>query len=1096
MEFRMLQRLLFVLIGLALAGVQPAFAKNPPPSCPNQIIDHDAIRALTEKMLIKVVRPVLEEAGRFGGSGIQIDLPNNGLGRIDVRTSHGTFHIQLTREDKPEDRDLGQAIPPFEFDPDFRMTGVVLIQERWLEDSFLKRDKNLELIQGLVRCLMIGDPNVSPHMRSPRAPDSQESELSYLQQDVFAEAMKAIARYRTREPNRVPRLGIMGPGGMGKTILVGKIAKEFFASRGQTDGVVVFTVHSDSILNSAHDKLVRELGLREDEVWVHYGNSKRKALPPNPSKIKLVLTSRTGLKQLCEREHIDQVVKPGGRKRSTLLVKDEAQHIPAADGEEGGEYMQAMAHLEGKIGVTPELDDTSKRLLNEQDLILMISATLTHSTNPGLISDRRFLDSSVIGVLLDDAEQDQLRRGNNTDVMNLAVTQSLRAMVRGYLAWINFVKVELIRDSDGKKVLNRTVVEPDENGQMVRREVVDQGAVDKVAKQIMAVRAEHPQVVNRTLIFVDGTRRAELWSQMLQEKLRELEGNLAHPSVVHHHSSRASSFSDAEDWLMDRQVKRYTRGGTLLGTDYNTDSDRATHKYVVVDSKMGEGTDVPCINMIVIAREVDATDTGAMVRLFQNILRGTRVFAYKQRLHLLDYSGAVTPLLERRLTLRPLIVKEDDDGGEDDGDDEPKPPPPPTGDPLATQMGLFGQNPITELILAAQSGQATEYGSDVSIEDVWLLRRMPFDTQRPEGQHLAKMVLKLLRSTESVDIASLWSGSESDKAFARKLNASGLSALVEQYKSIHARIKLVFKDYADFMALKDAGMLPDEAERNALELMLVEAGNALSSDIVILDFGQKTRKYVMSLDPMRGKPMQMTLVYRGDGRMDPKLLENMEELYRAVGDQRTGGLYELEHQSFWMNTLEASTDKRVIKIVGENVWPFLYADVGRHVWTNQTESGPNRGNGALHSKDVVVFAEAEQEADLLALPKPVRDKMTPLATTSSGFPIVRKYDAKANPTPEIRSNDFPLMPGPMRAGAYIQSGKLLLDPRGMRDYASILRRNMSVYFIPLLEQELMGVQPYLPKPPAADAASPVADVAPPSDGETPTADPTSPPDQP
>ncbi|MBY0371628.1 AAA family ATPase, partial [bacterium] len=751
---------------LEAADTAMGYGPNPIGAPSKYKMDAPGQDRMANALFATVIRPVLEEGGRLGNAPTTWRRVNSPYLGWDVSTQNGTYTFLITHAAKPTDDELGNSVPEVKFDitSGNRMHGTAYFQERWLEPGFLKDEKNVQLLQGFVRALMIGDPDVSPHMRSPRAGDKEESVLSYMQQTVMRDSMRAIAAYKAREPKRVPRVGIVGPGGMGKTILVTALAKALFEGKlieaiqqAKVDnGLVVFAVESDSVLKSALEKIVRELDLDPKDVWAFFGQNKQHEPVVQIGKVRVLLTSRTGLFKLCESGKMAELIGRGAKKRRTILVLDEAQHIPAQDLEtqKKGQFIQSLQTLEGVILDKPGHDQTQNALLDENDLIVAISATMTHSSVGGLIKGRQFLDRSIVGVLLDEEETRQLMNGDNNTILELAARQAKRAMVLGYLAWINIVRVQPIRDPDGKSVLNRKTIGVGEDGAPAKFEVVEPRVIQDVADQILALRKQKPHIKQRALIFVEGMHRSNEFAKQLQAEIdrRGAEAGDLPSQVCPFHSGKGS-FADTQDWMQDRRVCTLNaRGNIVLGNDYSTPQSVNSHKFAVVDSIIGEGADLPNINMIIIARDVNVNDTGSIMRLYQNILRGTRVYAFKQELLLIDYSGVVNDFFDGKLNVRPLdFADPEEEGPPGGGSDGPSLP---VAGALLHSLGALKEDQITRLVLDAQEGIASEYGS-APPQDIFLLKRAPFHMSRPEGQELAKLLLQLVRDAAKLDRGAL-----------------------------------------------------------------------------------------------------------------------------------------------------------------------------------------------------------------------------------------------------------------------------------------------------------------------------------------------------
>lgn len=1017
-------------------------------------IKPEVAEELRRNLLFRVLRPVLEEGGRFGEQITYHQAEGDFLG-WDVSTPNGTFTFLITNDEKPKDEELGETVPEYHYDGN-RMTGTALFQERWLTSEKLKDKGHLQLLQGIARALMIGDPDVSPHMRARTANADEESVLSYIQRENHQKSTEQLEAYKKANPKRVPRVGVFGPGGIGKTILFSGLARYVFERNQDENGLIIFAVESEEVLNSAFEKLTRELGLKPNQVWNYYGRYKQNQPLGKPKEVRVLLTTRTGLNSLCRAGTLlREVIGKGKTKRSVVLGLDEAQHVPAAKASGPGQFLEALRFFEGEIGDTPAKDKIKDRVLDENDAIICISATMTHSQNPGLIRERRFLDRSIVGMFLTDEETEQLKNGDHQVVMELAARQVRRAMALGYLAWINFVDTKPVNDPAGRSVLNRKVVEINEKThQPELKEVVEPTLIKDVVDKILENRKKNPHMMQRALIFVEGTHRSNLFAEMLQEELRKREEGVEFDSVVHPFHSKAGSFDDTSDWLQDRQVRRVNgRGNIVLGTDYGTDQDKATHKFAVVDSIVGEGADLPNVNMIIIARDVNDKDTGSVARLYQNILRGTRVYPFKQRLFLIDYSLVVNAFLMEQLKLKKLsgAPRPSEPGG---------PKPKVTG-AVAHDLHAQIQDEIADLILAAQSGKPTEYGN-IPPEEVFLLRRAHFLMSRPEGQELAQASLGLVKAVASLDLPRITAETRGRK-MVESLNRQGLSALGIQYVALRDQILQHFEEHRSFLRMVDAGDFAgneDFMEEQRQELR--DKANELSGSTSIYGFWNDIKKWMEVQDPLRRVPLTLDLHYVTGGRGDTMVIENLVALYQELHgtDSR---LQDREHQTFDVSVLGPITEYGAkIRISGTNVWPYLFRETGLHVWPNQMRGG------RPHAKTVDAHFDGKPDnAKLLLLPRDIaafieNDNASP---TSSNARHVRNYDIKNN---LITSQDDYPMPGPMSARSIQRSGRLVLTEQGREDFVNIFRRNACLYYLALVQKHFDALKPFLPPEPPAE----------------------------
>ncbi len=466
----------------------------------------------------------------------------------------------------------------------------------FLNPTWLSSETGVRTLQDQLRSAFRADTQLHPHLRPVDLVDDVGSVLSQPQN----EAIEALLKMAPKTPSKASAwLGLVMPPGMGKTTTsCHYLIKQGLKYNGKPGWKkrpkVLFVVENKLILQSAVDTYARELGF--DKVAQVYGVDADQI----DDDAEMIGITRSSYHARIDLIHELLRSDPG---QPWFIVMDEAHHLGKNDGQ-----FNAI------------LEDLSSNM-DHRHLGLTLSATLWHEDSELV---ERLLEGKVYGPLLNPEELIQLQNGRN--LPELTRIQTLRAMQRGYLTAMN--SLSIITEIDGSSAarhFDTSISYSDPAGRHMA-EIIK-------AKRIL-------NVPDRGAIFFRTTDQANEYAKKLSGRnyldtqVRPLHGKMSDTQI-----------QDTMDWIRNKG-------------SYDSKIQRKTHKYITVVSMLNEGTDIPELNLVTIAKTYSKSAAGFKA-LIQNVGRGTRPGT--EGLRLIDYSGFSKILIDTAHFVMPLNSGQSDD---------------------------------------------------------------------------------------------------------------------------------------------------------------------------------------------------------------------------------------------------------------------------------------------------------------------------------------------------------------------------------------------------------------------------------------------------
>jgi hypothetical protein len=493
------------------------------------------------------------------------------------------------------------------------VVSTIGIHPDWLADGAVETAPNaarhLEHLRGLVRAAFAGDAYLHPQQKAPDAAPADRFVESAIQQ-VTIQGLSTLYRFSMLDDAGRPlRMGLMAPGGIGKTFLCARFMRAVFEAE-----KVVLVVDNNDILDQSRFAYAREFGLRVGELLTIYDNLSQGVLDPNR---RILLINRTMLNRRW-----DEVVAWMGNAR-TGFVFDEAHHLGRGQG--AREFQQIF----DRFNSDPRMLANIARQAPQRPhyLGLLASATFWHGdtdliVNPTYLGVRNLPAGTrpygkIYGPLLHDDERilitrnfgrnqqrivdmgtepEALRRGEATP--EIARRQLLRAMGLGYLARLSHSDLheDVIRGPNGEELPAFEVVRRiDAREVKIERTSIAYQLLEKVYQQLVGMRSHTagdvsrsvpPEQIaalapspNRVLVLVRRTQVAnEVRDQLRAIAAAHGDGNTEVRTV--HTSPGSDNREDTLAWFRSEGA-------------YDNPGDRAVNKVLVVDQLVNEGVDVP-----------------------------------------------------------------------------------------------------------------------------------------------------------------------------------------------------------------------------------------------------------------------------------------------------------------------------------------------------------------------------------------------------------------------------------------------------------------------------------------------------------------------
>lgn len=730
----------------------PAGPPAPGPGCALPL-GFDRFR---EIVIDRVLRHVLDEkdpaiwpealaGGLAANFRVNIDTTNL---RIDFQTPRGYYRIGIN--DQVDADQLGQLV-------DAQLPRVLVqavganggpqvistigVHPTWITNGVLESGtegpRHLEHLRGLVRAGLAGDAFVHPQQRSPLSDPEARLNESALQQLTIAELTSLYRFSMIDDAGRALRIGLMAPGGIGKTFICARFMRVVHEAE-----KVIIVVDNNDILDQTRYAYTREFGARLGELLTIYDAHSQSTLDPTRN---ILLINRTMLNRRW-----NDVMRWMGKKR-TGFVFDEAHHLGRNSG--AREFQEIFRRFNTDPHMLAQIAKQDPK--RPHYLGLLASATFWHG-DTHLILDPQFLGvrnlpegaepyGKIYGPLLYDSERivlersffrgqmrsvdmgtepEALRHGRATP--EIARRQLLRAMGLGYLARLSHS--DMHRDvithtppggGTPVQVPAFEVVRRIDSGTVrVERTSIAYDLLERVYKQLQGMRnhtdgdvsrALTPEQVatlaptpNRALVLVRRTQVAnEVRDQLQAIAAAHNDPNTEVRTV---HSSQGSD--PREDTLM-----WFRNEGP-----YNTPRDRAANKILVVDSLINEGVDVPDTNAVVLLRPFAAAEEGSVRRLIQVVTRASRTADWKTHMEIIDFSGASEHL--RNI----LAIGTQNYGGGAGGSPGGR-----TVIEVDIRPGPLSEDVTRVSFINAQPTNLTAFASEV---DRWIATRAPFDDAR------------------------------------------------------------------------------------------------------------------------------------------------------------------------------------------------------------------------------------------------------------------------------------------------------------------------------------------------------------------------------
>ncbi len=594
----------------------------------------DVKRRLEEDILL----PVLTE-GRAAGVKSEIEaLDRNGL---RIRTADGRYDVIIDRNTVFDE--LGQVVPPIRYEGN-RVTGRVYIHPDWLSEENMKNPVHVYMLRGLIRSMVRAD-EVHSHMGARNEDERftylpSEMQAFTIQQLVqsFRNGKVALEAAQQHKPNVS---GLMAPPGYGKTVISLLLANHLFGgnynkpeeARIPETSAIIVAVENVDILDSWYEKAKNYFHLDASEIAVVYeSNLKGVKRSRISEKCKLVLTTRTGA-----HKNLDILTDFMHSKPKHLAILDEGHNaglvVNAEEaGKATGQYQDILARW--------------RRSLDENSNVLFLSATMWHQSSQ-MIVDKNLINGNLVAPFLTVHEVELVRQG--LYVERLAVTAMMRAMYSGYSSpWLKTTSASVIDRQTGEEKL---FIKEMRGSELI--ETLDREVLRSIARDIVQARRTG-EPVDRGLIFVRGTDRANLVAKELQTEVRRIEKELGmdQNTLVNPYHTGVGSLADGVGFLKDTEAQE--------------------GRYLVVDRKFSEGVDAPPVNRIIMLRPVDLRDEHQVRSVVQAVTRAIRVSLGKINFKVIDYSGKIDQLLQLPDRIRTQTVPRDGNEGSEGGTGRPR----------------------------------------------------------------------------------------------------------------------------------------------------------------------------------------------------------------------------------------------------------------------------------------------------------------------------------------------------------------------------------------------------------------------------------------
>lgn len=960
------------------------------------------------------IRDILEPVLREGGKRGNVTLTRTAT-TVTVQSRAGRYVFGLSTSVPAES--LGRLIANLELSDSGQISGTIGIHPDWLATNVVQA--NQRALRGLVRSAFRADEYIHPHIMSPeQRVRAARAVLSMIQRDTHRNLVNMLQRSRVDDRGRALRIGLQGPGGIGKTTQ----SAHFIASAIRPE-VTVFVVNDTAILDTTVATYCRELGL---DPAVHvlrlYGNRTRAVIGPN---VRLILTTR----ETAFRRFDDILAAIGARKG--VFVWDEAHHVSE---DPDGQFQQMVERVNG---IPQNPDDPMLHMIymsatlyrNDANIILHTDHLGFRTRLPDDIPRGKVVAPflSTVPNPPQIAELEALQRGGvpGLALAELSRIQLLQAMYEGYLTPIH--KADIVRtttvDSGTTAIDLLERNPPQAGGGRVR--AIPQELLDQLAEQIRQTRDSN--VTDRTVIVVNGTTRADL----VRDGLRVLFQQEAARGEVEFRTlhSQPTSDRDVLPWIRDE--------GTFA-----TAAERRKHKYMIVDKMVNEGVDIPTLNSVIIFRRYDPTDAASIRGLIQIITRASRISGRKLRLRVSDYSEALTALAAH---LDIAIVRMQPRQSLGGGGTPPR----------ATAVN----RPIDVEI---DTATFIEGQPDVTLSEdeifAWLVQMAPFEDRDAEG--ISQLALQLWRLVSSIP--------------KRMVTTTGMQPYQILDEEAIGRIRVKSPTLGQALQARSHDIfsayqaMKDQYDTFVTDLATSDVPDGVTGDVFYSQVAARYREAVGRLwfalkdairlfDPFRGKQVTLSLVPRSRVK-DLEGLTTMAAFYetsigRLASSVRHPWEAVLGRADLAIDIEARESEERnglEIHLSGPNAYSYFARELGYH-----KVSAPDVKDSGIRNRFVLVKATPALSAQDPQLAEIRREHAAVAAPGNDAPASRRKYDGRDRVivddqgAEQVRVN----LHRPFLDGA----NRIEIIDADWPKVALLLRRNQEMYFAALIENKVLPI---------------------------------------
>jgi len=544
---------------------------------------------------------VLQSGAKFQSVGFQA------LGKYEFDFSDAVTEIPSGAPALFKERVLFQGIPGL------RLSGTVHLPLNPQGD-----------VPSLLRRLFRADPILTPMTLRP----GQRAELSEPQQDILRQLIKY--RRNALDIGVATRAMVIGPTGIGKTIIAGEFAREIINEDPTKPYTIYFVVQNLEILTDARKKFNDMFNFKPHES--RYGSGKGNFVAPGEAKF--VTISRSSLM-----DNLQELTEKRRKfKGNVIYFFDEAHHLGKMDGE-----FDKIVHAIGS-GAGP------------QDIMVGLSPTPWHTENDVF---RKDFHDHVATTFLDEQEQDDLLHSRK--LMEMSRRLMFRAMDKGYLSPIHSYKQIDYIQGENEKIWARSFLndweiklketpEPDQMETLKKDIIAHLPLVRKMMAEILATEQRDPKdgkplTWNRGLIFVPTIAHAEIYSFLLNMIAQDTHKPVF--AKAYHSELGQSKRQNVMSWFQDEDAKSGSWDETSSSQKQSTNKN--IHKYLFVIRTVSEGFDYPNLNHLILAKPYGEGDEAGVRELIQNLGRALRLAYGKDKIFLTDFTGDMRRLIFKYL---------------------------------------------------------------------------------------------------------------------------------------------------------------------------------------------------------------------------------------------------------------------------------------------------------------------------------------------------------------------------------------------------------------------------------------------------------------